>query len=116
MALPRSTSDLRVRCTRAPSSVRKSERPAPFPVRVFRVVALGRIPEIIPKRQRRTSDGQPSTRRRRITAPVRAEVVDLYRRGASTRQVAEQTRVSRTTVLDILKKEGVQVRPQGRRR
>jgi len=57
----------------------------------------------------------PLSQRRRITARLRAAVVEAYESGQSSRQVAEQLMLGRTTVLKILKAAGVTVRPQGRR-
>ncbi len=39
--------------------------------------------------------------------------VELYQQGLSTRLVAQEVGVARTTVLRILKARGVRVRPQG---
>jgi hypothetical protein len=46
---------------------------------------------------------------------LRAEVVDAYESGQTSRQVAEVSELGRTTVLKILKAAGVTVRPKGRR-
>jgi transposase-like protein len=57
----------------------------------------------------------PPRKRRRITARLRAEVVQAYEFGETSRQVAEKFGLGRTTVLGILKTAGVRVRPQGRK-
>ena len=43
---------------------------------------------------------------------LRAEVVDAYESGQTSRQVAEVSELGRTTVLKILKAAGVTVRPK----
>jgi transposase len=53
--------------------------------------------------------------RRRITASLRAEVVEHYAAGMSCRRVADTLGLGRTTVLQILKAAGVELRPQGRK-
>ena len=53
--------------------------------------------------------------RRRITDSLRANVVDYYARGMTSRQVASTLGLGRTTVLEILKAANVTVRPQGRK-
>jgi hypothetical protein len=57
----------------------------------------------------------PVSQRRRITARLRAAVVEHYASGMTSRQVAETLELGRTTVLGILKDTGVAVRPQGRK-
>lgn len=57
----------------------------------------------------------PARQRRRITARLRAEVVEHYMAGMSCRRVAATLGLGRTTVLEILKAAGVPVRPQGRK-
>jgi DNA invertase Pin-like site-specific DNA recombinase len=57
----------------------------------------------------------PPRVRRRITAQLRADVVAAYESGKTSRQVAEELELGRTTVLKILKAVGVIVRPQGRK-
>jgi DNA-binding NarL/FixJ family response regulator len=57
----------------------------------------------------------PPQQRRRITAQLRSAVVKAYESGQSSRQVAEELMLGRTTVLKILTAAGVTVRPQGRR-
>lgn len=51
----------------------------------------------------------------RITARTRADVVELYCSGLSALDVSEQLSIGKTTVLKILKSQGVTVRPQGKR-
>ena len=51
--------------------------------------------------------------RQRITAHLRADVVEHYERGMSCRRVAATLGLGRTTVLQILKDAGVEIRPQG---
>jgi DNA invertase Pin-like site-specific DNA recombinase len=52
-------------------------------------------------------------KRQRITARRSDRVVALYAKGFSTRQVAKQADVSRSTVLRILNYAGVKMRPRG---
>ncbi|QQM51881.1 helix-turn-helix domain-containing protein [Rhodococcus pyridinivorans] len=65
------------------------------------------------------SDDQGISERRpfrsRITARTRAEAIELYNSGLSALDVAEQLGVGKSTVLKILKHEGVTVRPRGKR-
>jgi hypothetical protein len=46
---------------------------------------------------------------------LRTAVVEAYESEKTSRQVAEEWALGRTTVLKILKAAGVTVRPQGRR-
>ncbi|WP_390894685.1 helix-turn-helix domain-containing protein [Mycolicibacterium neoaurum] len=55
----------------------------------------------------------PPRLRRRLTARLRAAVVEAYESGQTSRQVAEELSLGRSTVLGILKDAGVAVRPQG---
>ena len=57
----------------------------------------------------------PVPQRRRITARLRAEVVEHYTAGMSCRRVAAKLGLGRTTVLEILKAAGVALRAQGRK-
>ncbi|SKK27219.1 Uncharacterised protein [Mycobacteroides abscessus subsp. massiliense] len=57
----------------------------------------------------------PPRQRQRITDRLRAEVVEAYESGQTSREVAETFAIGRTTVLKILKASGVKVRPQGSR-
>ncbi len=57
----------------------------------------------------------PPARRRRITASLRADVVEHYMNEMTSRQVAVALGLGRTTVLEVLKAAGVEVRPQGRK-
>jgi hypothetical protein len=57
----------------------------------------------------------PVRRRRRITARLRAEVIEHYERGMSSRRVAATSGLGRTTVLEILKTADVELRPRGRK-
>jgi hypothetical protein len=57
----------------------------------------------------------PARQRRRITARLRAEVVEHYMAGMSCRRVAATLGLGRTTVLGILKTAGVDIRPQGQK-
>ena len=52
-------------------------------------------------------------RRSRVTTALRADVVARYQRGESSRQAAEGCGVAKSTVLKILRSEGVEVRPWG---
>ena len=51
--------------------------------------------------------------RRRITAQLRAAVVEAYESGQASRQVARELELGRSTVLKIFKAAGVTMRPQG---
>lgn len=51
--------------------------------------------------------------RARITGAQRAQVVSLYESGLSTRAVAAKCDLAKTTVLQILVKAGVEMRPRG---
>jgi transcriptional regulator of aromatic amino acid metabolism len=53
------------------------------------------------------------TMRRRVTRAERAAIIQLYESGLSTRAVAERLQVSKSCVLNILKAEGVTMRPRG---
>jgi len=57
----------------------------------------------------------PPRQRRRLTARLRAAVVEAYEAGQTSRQVAEELGLGRSTVLGILKDAGVAVRPQGQK-
>jgi DNA-directed RNA polymerase specialized sigma24 family protein len=52
---------------------------------------------------------------RRITARLRAEVVEHYNRGMSSRRLAATLGLGRTTVLMILKTARVELRLRGRK-
>ena len=64
---------------------------------------------------RSSSFFSPLSQRRRVTARLRAVVVEAYESGQSSRQVAGELMLGRTTVLKILKAAGVPVRPPGHR-
>jgi DNA invertase Pin-like site-specific DNA recombinase len=55
----------------------------------------------------------PVPQRRRITERARAEVIEHYNRGMSSRRVAATLGLGRTTVLEILKDADVALRPRG---
>lgn len=55
----------------------------------------------------------PGPRRTRVTADLRAEVMAQYQRGRTSRQVADGLAIAKSTVLQILRSEGVEVRPWG---
>lgn len=57
----------------------------------------------------------PARQRRRITQALRAEVVEHYVAGMSCRRIAGILGLGRTTVLEILKVAGVEIRPRGRK-
>jgi hypothetical protein len=46
---------------------------------------------------------------------LRAEVIDRYARGESSADVADSCGIAKSTVLKILKAEGVEIRPWGKR-
>jgi CENP-B N-terminal DNA-binding domain len=52
---------------------------------------------------------------RRVTARLRTDVVEHYERGMSSRRVAATFGLGRTTVFEILKTAGVDVRTRGRK-
>jgi hypothetical protein len=90
----------------------------------FPLVALERFwsNKSWPEKQNNTSAADvnaerwaPAPPRRRITNRLRAEVVEHYARGMSSRRVAATLVLGRTTVLEILKVGGVEVRPHGRK-
>ena len=54
-------------------------------------------------------------RRTRVTSALRAEVVDRYVRGESSAEVAGSCGIAKSTVLKILRIEGVEVRRWGSR-
>jgi len=56
---------------------------------------------------------RPSLLRQRVTKRHRQQVVALYQSGLSTRMVADQTGVSKTTVLNILKEAAIELRTRG---
>jgi hypothetical protein len=68
-----------------------------------------------PVTDRRNYVSSPVQQRRRITARLRAEVMEHYMAGMSSRRVAATVGLGRTTVLGILKAAGVDIRPQGRK-
>lgn len=57
----------------------------------------------------------PPSARSRITHVQRRRVVKLYTGGLSALAVAEEVGLAKSSVLSILKREGVEVRPQGQR-
>ena len=87
------------------------------------LVALARFsPSYLLRKGRETSSVatnpllvSPPRQRRRVTDRLRAEVVEAYQAGQTSRQVAEESGLGRSTVLGILKDAGVTMRPQGRK-
>jgi len=66
------------------------------------------------------TDGRPNVtspvrQRRRITVWLRADVIERYESGMSSRRVAAMLGLGRTTVLNILKAAGAEIRRQGRK-
>ena len=61
----------------------------------------------------RSDENVGSARRRRITNADRERIMDLYGRGLTTREVAAELKLGRTTVLNQLKKSGSALRPRG---
>jgi DNA-binding NarL/FixJ family response regulator len=55
------------------------------------------------------------TTRQRISSHTSARIVELYASGLSTRTVAQQLGVAKTTVLSSLHAAGVDLRPRGGR-
>ena len=101
-----------------------SNVPNRVPKRAFSLVALSQFwsNKTLPERQNETSvTGVTQVllslvpQRRRITHTLRAEVVAHYAAGMSCRRVAAALGLGRTTVLQILKAAGIEVRPQGRK-
>ncbi|WP_128645736.1 helix-turn-helix domain-containing protein [Rhodococcus sp. BS-15] len=56
---------------------------------------------------------RPTTFRSRVTKRKKSDVVELYASGLSALDVAERVGIGKSTVLKILKTEGVHVRPRG---
>jgi transposase-like protein len=54
--------------------------------------------------------------RRRITRADRERVVELYSTANSTRTIAVETGLSKTTILGIVKAAGLELRPRGHQR
>jgi DNA invertase Pin-like site-specific DNA recombinase len=88
------------------------------------LVALERVwsNKMLQKRQNEISvtdvtgmASSPASQRQRITARLRAEVIEHYDQGMSSRRVAATLGLGRTTVLKILKTAEVEVRPRGRK-
>lgn len=57
--------------------------------------------------------GPPSSDRTRVTDQLRAEAVARYRQGGTSRAVAAELGIAKSTVLSILQQAGVAVRPRG---
>ncbi|MFF0822042.1 helix-turn-helix domain-containing protein [Micromonospora haikouensis] len=55
---------------------------------------------------------RPASSRTRLTASLRADVVKRYEAGASTRRIAADLDIGKSTVLKILRAE-VELRPVG---
>lgn len=51
--------------------------------------------------------------RRRVSKQLRAEIVEYYRQGLSSLDVAEVLGVGKSTVLNVLKAAGEPIRPRG---
>ena len=58
-------------------------------------------------------DGRPLVTRRRVTKRDRKRVAELYLSGRSIGYVASEVGIGRATVLDILKRFGIERRPVG---
>ena len=54
--------------------------------------------------------------RKRLSSRQLADIEDLYLRGWSTRRIARHFGIGKTTVLNVLKRRAVHLRPQGRTR
>lgn len=50
-------------------------------------------------------------KRRRVTGRDRAQIVELYNKGKSSRAVAQEVGVAKSTVLRVLGEAGVEMRP-----
>ncbi|WP_425269587.1 helix-turn-helix domain-containing protein [Gordonia alkanivorans] len=82
------------------------------------LVVLASAKANTPRSIDRRPDQAQSERRRlrsRVTDELRGEVVQLYASGMTSRAVAEEVGIGRTTVLNVLRREGVTIRPQGAR-
>lgn len=55
----------------------------------------------------------PITFRSRVTKRMKSDVIELYTSGLSALDVAERLGLGKSTVLRVLKVEGVEVRPRG---
>lgn len=55
----------------------------------------------------------PTPRRTRVTSRLRAEVINRYQRGLSSREVAKALGMAKSAVLNILREGGVEVRAWG---
>lgn len=78
------------------------------------MVALGQLPEIN-SQPGTCRSGEERLVRQRVTDRLRGEVVRLYESGQSSRRVADEVNLARSTVLKILKQQGVVIRPPGTR-
>ena len=65
-------------------------------------------------RERRLAAG-PSQRKARLTPQLQQAIVDRYASGLTSREVAEELGVGKSTVLTFLKRRGVTIRPVGLR-
>lgn len=73
------------------------------------------VPPLVAAPDRVTAPGGRAIlegRRTRVTDGLERRTVELYEQGLSTRAVAEDTGIARTTVLRILKDRGVVMRPK----
>ncbi|MGV9671358.1 helix-turn-helix domain-containing protein [Gordonia sp. NPDC003504] len=83
--------------------------------RIYVVVLAGAKANTPRSAVRRPEQAKPKHRRlrSRITEQLRSDVVRLYEDGMTSRAVAGEVGIGRTTVLNILKREGVEIRPHG---
>jgi site-specific DNA recombinase len=81
---------------------------------VLSSASLNTVPALGSPTARKLEKTEPRTGRRRITEKDRRRIVELYELGASSRVVAAEVRVSKATVLNVLKSAGVACRPPGR--
>jgi DNA invertase Pin-like site-specific DNA recombinase len=80
------------------------------------LVALANLNTNTPVKRGAPSDRSTQNRalRRRVLHRDRNEIVRLYQSGLSTRAVAREVGVSKTTVLSVLTGAGVKMRPRGK--
>lgn len=103
----------------ASSRIYQTYEDVPFePIDVRKQLVLSKLslntPVTAPASTDRVRDsGLLGSRKRRVTHKDRSRIVELYSTGMSTRKVAQQVGLAKTTVLAVLKREGFPVRPQG---
>lgn len=61
------------------------------------------------------SASRRGTQRQRVTKQKQREVVEKYEIGMSTREIARDLALAKTTVLRVLQQAGIKMRPRGGR-